>query len=279
MGKIVSIRCRRHKKRFNVKSDWLKTCKWLCPQCYNKLTANERKKYAPRSGEEVEVRQAESGKSAVGVKPSQRRSVKKSHGSFIGDFLDRRNGSKKSGIKDICHDIDRAIDTILSEPPPNPCKGMSNSTSYSFRSELDALKPQYTIHCQKCGEDYPCHYFWFNKSKVLCPACAADMTSEQIEEYNRTHFGTLPAYKKPPAITEKKVEKPRAFIDYWGDNTEIIETGKGCSEYFIRHATKKDLLDAVKLGKLSKIRAKIELKRRESSEYFDDMPEVEFGRF
>lgn len=60
--KIVSIRCRMHKKRFNVESHWLDTSEWLCPKCYGKLKPNERLRYAPRKGEKPEVREAEKGK-------------------------------------------------------------------------------------------------------------------------------------------------------------------------------------------------------------------------
>ena len=64
---LVSIRCRRHKRRFNVPVIWLDTCAWLCPKCYNKLTPSERKKYAPIANENPEVREANSHDKTVSI--------------------------------------------------------------------------------------------------------------------------------------------------------------------------------------------------------------------
>lgn len=53
----VSIRCYRHKKRFNVSYKWAhKICAWLCPKCYNKLSEEERQNYHPKG--EPEIREA-----------------------------------------------------------------------------------------------------------------------------------------------------------------------------------------------------------------------------
>lgn len=59
---VVSMRCLRHKKRFNVPEEWLETSKWLCPRCYEKLSDIERLGYAPRNGFVPEIREAETGK-------------------------------------------------------------------------------------------------------------------------------------------------------------------------------------------------------------------------
>ena len=59
---VVSMRCLRHKKRFNVPKEWLETSKRLCPRCYEKLSDVERLVYAPRNGLVPEIREAETGK-------------------------------------------------------------------------------------------------------------------------------------------------------------------------------------------------------------------------
>ena len=60
----ISMRCLRHKKRFNVPRWWTDVSRWLCPACYDRLSEEERSKYAPK-GIEPPTRSAEEGKQIV----------------------------------------------------------------------------------------------------------------------------------------------------------------------------------------------------------------------
>ena len=287
MGKIVSIRCRRHKKRFNVPSSWLETSRWLCPHCYEMLSEGDREKYAPKGSETQGIREAEEGKATM--YPSKHTSegdgivAKKTYrekdvglDSLIGNFLDKKKSKiipNENEIQDnkIWSDaeIDSNLRRFLSEPKSvRKMIGTKCLSTKGYEKEIERLKPKYKVHCLKCGQDYPCFSFWFKTSNVLCPECASDMTREQIETFNSIHREGI----RPTEI--KKVPEEES-------ESELVTTGYGCSNYFITHASTKELIEAVNQGRLSKARARIELRRRMKSDYFNDLPEtdvVQFGR-
>ena len=287
MEKIVSIRCRRHKKRFNVPISWLETSRWLCPHCYEMLSGVDREKYSPKGSETPEIREAEAWKSTM--YPSKHTSdrygrwAKKSYrekdvrlDSLIGNFLDKKNSKVIPNEDEIQYnkiwsdaEIDSNLRRFLSEPK-SVRKMIETKCLYTkgYDKEIERLKPKYNVHCLKCGQDYPCFSFWFKTSNVLCPECASDMTREQIETFNSVHRDGI----RPTEI--KKVPEEES-------ESESVMTGYRCSNHFITHASTKELIEAVNQGRLSKARARIELRRRMKSDYFNDLPEteeVQFGR-
>ena len=226
--KIVSIRCRRHKKRFEVKESWVDVCSWLCPKCYEKLTEEERKAYAPKGGGQPEVREVNPNKgNPEGGKPQE--------------------------------------PVIFPKEPKFPVVNSSKSL-------LDSLRPKHKIHCRKCGQDFPCHASWFLQSKVLCPECYFKMTSEEIVAF---HAG-IDRNGRPlqtPSIKDKSTHREQnRFRKKFGES-DWISTSTRASEAWIREASKDDLIKAVARGNLSRIRAKIELKRRRRESYYNEFAE------
>lgn len=235
MGKTVSIRCRRHKKRFDVEESWLETCGWLCPKCYHKLTEKERQRYAPKKG----IKEKEGDEE-----------------SFIGDFLDKRNRKGGEGVA------------------KRETGGRTSMIGYSLKD----LLPQYRIKCLRCGETVPCHKTWFENSKVLCPECYSKMTEEKIRKFHKEHNascegaeGAGEAEKVGKKCDKRKFPEweaaPKVFNE---DSTDIVAAVGGCSQGFIKRAPEPLLLQAVKRGHLSKMRFRIEMKRRQRMDYYAD---------
>ena len=285
MNKIVSIRCRRHKKRFNVESDWLLTCEWLCPKCYGKLKPNERARYAPCKGEKPEIRGAEAGKPtilpdiygdandnrtkktvSVAEKLSKMRPVNRcipkkcsernDPSGLISDFLDRRNNRRN------CYSS--PVQTTRFE-------SFSPSPVQNTRTKLSELLPRSKIHCLKCGEDVPCHGFWLEKSRVLCPGCASEMSGDEFLSFNRLHSPTDLVMRNERYEIQKRMEEleDRSNKNIPTGESDIVSFGGGCSELFIRKATELELQEAMKRGRLSKVRYRIEMKRRANPERYD----------
>lgn len=292
MEKAVSIRCRRHKKRFNVYASWLKTSKWLCPHCYEMLSESDRKKYSPKCGEEPEVREAEPCKPTMIASKAKnvvsKNNVKKSTikscglGDLIGNFLDKKHQNRKTHKEDRqqnLNDIDTNLKKLLSEPKEVRQRQERRCfESKGFESEFEKLKPNHKVHCLKCGQDYPCFSFWFNTSKVLCPECASSMTAAQIEAFNNSHRceTLLNEVNKNEIKQPSKHSSDISFNEtQFPDDSEAVLYGGGSSEYFIKHATPSELVDAVKYGRVSRTRARIELRRRKNADYFNDLPETE----
>lgn len=361
MVKIVSIRCRRHKKRFNVEECWLDTCGWLCPRCYEKLSESEKRKYAPAGNEAPEVRPAEKGKPTIlptkyintkcnnkskklsfeekiakinpvdkNIPPKGRSNTVKMlcircgkekdvlRSYFYTEHLfcpdcnwsmeedDKRHFRKIAlvHLPDIYKDAERRyLKAVDEERRIESAKQKRTASSSSivgdfldkkkqkkeeenintictihtgFSQKLKDLMPKYRIHCLKCGEDVPCHGFWIEKSKVLCPSCASTMDDYQITAFNRLHDND-----KCKVMKNEKTKKSSFSFNSSFNDEDPVSFGGGCSDSFIRRATEEELKQAVKQGKLSRVRFKIEMKRRKNPEWYDDCPEVEercFGK-
>lgn len=231
----VSIRCARHKKRFEVSAEWVEKCSWLCPKCYAKLSEVERMRYAPAS-----VR----AKSMGSICPSP------------------------------------PIKPQATIPERKPTKRRAVVDSYTSPIYDTSLLPKYVMFCQKCRTWKPCHKVWFNANPYVCPACAAKMTAEGIASHRRKceEVGRKPEIeantaavsweKTPLAVSLTSVVRdftPMGFDSY------ADELSQGQIERF----TVDELKEAVRKGRLSKVRARIELRRRQNKSYYNDLPEVQ----
>lgn len=273
-GEIVSIRCLRHKRRFNVEKEWIDTCQWLCPQCHSALSEEERERYRPRSGILPEVREAETGKPTMYPK-------------FV----------LKAGLPPIISEEDELkiktefCEQKISKPKPKPVREKAELVPNSKASDNPSFKgllPRYRIHCLKCGKTVPCHYSWFDNSTVLCPECYAGMGELMRDYFHSIHKAEKPEYKEnreslydgpPTKVFEepsKKVGRPKKGC-FENDNTSSLS---GWSNDRIMSATLKELEEGVELGSLSRVRMKIELGRRRNSHYYNmlAMPDMEKAR-
>lgn len=245
---IVSIRCHRHKKRFNVEKSWLKTCKWLCPRCYDKLSRIERRFYAPK-GESVGVRPAEEGKPIVYAKVAMQSENKKY-------FAYPRNKKYKLSV---------------------------------FSSNIVALLPTWRMKCKRCGKTVPVHKTYIdNNSSVLCPECFSKMTPCEVKEFcTRYPSSTAEIWQvecdksRISNISQKSISKDsetqsmykRTFATR--ETSSNVAAGGYYSNSSIFSMTVKELAEAVRLRKVSKARARIEMERRKKSDYFNNLPDVE----
>lgn len=272
MSNMVSIRCRRHKKRFNVPEKWLETCEWLCPKCYEKLSAEERLSYAPKEENKVEIREADdsyatvlpdaaSDSSCHSLKCNPKEAVKEDKRTDIQRTTKHQDAKKKASGK-TCHTKEKSADSI------------------KFSQCLADLLPRWRIVCKKCHQMMPVHKSWIDKtSKVLCPACYSRMTTQEVREFHEINPDAtaevlqmqpvVGATKAKPTIT-RKLDYPHKSLD-----PETIINGGRCTNSFIIRASDKELKEAVKNGRISKIRAEIEFKRRAHSRYYTNLPDVE----
>lgn len=261
---IVSIRCRRHKKRFNVPRAWTETCAWLCPQCYGRLSSMEREKYMPSEGFKVDIRPKENDRptmqlGAEKVASSGIKSVKKGKS--------RKKRPRKSAKLTSCH-------TRAQQSMEFVSAGMSPS--------LVSLLPKWRIVCKKCKRVMPVHRVWIdNTSKVLCPECYCSMTEAEVQKFHSKHADETAVITNVSesiadctgsGTSSNQGSKPSCFSD--NCESDAIAYGGRCSVYFITHATDKELIEAVKKGRVSKTRARIEFNRRKNKEYFNDIPDV-----
>lgn len=251
---VVSIRCRRHKKRFNVPKYWLKTSKWLCPHCYAHLSKAERSKYAPKATDNPEVREAEEGKptkfpSTQEVQPIVQK-IKKPK-ARIKPFRESRNASN---------------DELEVDYP------VSQTVSYSN------LLPKWRLKCQKCGKVRPVHKVWGETSRMLCPECFFGMTPDEQKDFHRSHFTEPDAFFEDNGIgiddTHTLGSRSQSIYFQAGANTDLLSLAGRCSEHFIRTASIRELRDEVRRHRLSKTRMRIELQRRKNISYYKDLPDA-----
>lgn len=232
---IVSMRCLRHRRRFNVERRWLDTCSFLCPKCYERVPEAERARYAPK------------GKNGKRTSPV-RVSTPKTH----------KPKPKPAKAK-------------IEPPPPSQSDVIDVSC---FRPEVASLIPLWRMECQKCHRELPVHKIWLDStSKVLCPECYSSMTSHEVEIFHTTHLSCsariwkVKAYEKPhstymPPIETTYRPPPKGSIADFAPVTSITKMRI------------KDLCKAVKAGKISKVRARIEMRRRRNALYYFDLPDV-----
>lgn len=243
---VVSMRCSRHHKRFEVPKRWLKTCDYLCPRCYDRLSAAERMAYAPRKSIDA--------------------SCKKSAFCDKSTLLSAEVKVPKDGPKQQT----RQKSEVSQE--------RSDAAQRVFKdSDYDFLLPRYKIACHMCGEVVPCHYVWFEKSTVLCPACYGKLTDKAIKMFHAVHKAEKPHAEYDIDMTVANERRPygRACLlrrDIMNEAASSINEECWTTERIMR-VTKEELLNAVKRGKVSKVRARIELTRRDNIEYFDLFPE------
>ena len=272
--KIVSIRCRRHKKRFNVERSWLDTCKWLCPKCYEKLSLDERLKYSPKD-ECSDVRPKESGKPVVYAKfqqPVIDNSDARDEEQKIDSNEQGRVDKEKTHIVNASR-FDKVSDDKIVD---------KDVSSTILSPSLMALLPDWRMECQKCGQIVPVHKAYIdNTSSVLCPSCSSHMNAIEIEKFNSIHSvskshiyhvrrSVVADIKTEPQKELRLTTKPIPF----GDSSDIA-AGGFYSNSRIMQMSVEELSDAVRKGKISKARARIEIGRRRNREYYNSLPEVE----
>ena len=231
----VSMRCLRHKKRFNVPRWWPDVCSFLCPRCYDRLSSKERIKYYPKEGVDLSVHEAEEGKKTN--RPSKTKS------SYMHD-------REKKGKK---------------EKNQQP-------SSDSNKVTLEELLPRYKISCKKCCQTVPCNYTWFDTSTVLCPSCYSRMTEYEISMFHGNNEMEKPRFPDSDYsyMSKRLMGKKSNWIE---EDAASLNSGGCWTSERIMSVPKYKLMLAVKRGKVSKVRARIELKRRANAEYYDMFPE------
>lgn len=280
----VSMRCLRHKKRFNVPRWWLDISKWLCPDCFERLSEDERMRYAPK-GDAPQTRDAEVGKPVK--KPSKGKSEYASSMNVRDEVLDSTKPLPEVGDKAseevpetqeasrVAEENIKGEDTEKAKPPKRTWE--KETVRVSDNPSFAGLLPRYKIECQKCGKVVPCHYVWFDRSTVLCPSCYGAMNEFEIEEFHKAHRATKPRYEKdvrPIAISQKAILNPVVVPKCsWTRQSHLVNSGGYWSSERIMSAPKRDLIAAAKKGIVSKARMRIELRRRENASYYDLFPE------
>lgn len=254
MGKIVSIRCRKHRKRFNVPAEWVETCGWLCPKCYESMSATQRKKYSPTEDSDVTPRAAEPNKSTMQIPKSLKEkesNAKESKSSARSSSAG--NGRRLDSIKGNCLDRKNGLQAEMHHEAP---------VRYGVQeSSLSRFLPRHEVYCQKCGKTARCHKIWFLTSRVLCPECASFMSNEEIAEFNRIH---------PYAITAIDIGNKSQQESHGSSGKFKMQERKTPEDNFvermseerIRRSTIQQLRQAVESGRLSKVRYRIETRRR-----------------
>ena len=265
---IVSMRCRRHKKRFNVPTSWLDECDWLCPKCYSRLTEEERDKYKPPQSHAPDIRKAESGKDVVWP------TSKECQGQVAVSDCEEDASAEEIKAEEpvaepaVCQE---------QEKQKRPYRKHERKSSLSDNPLLAGLLPRYKIKCMKCGETAPCHYSWFSRSTVLCPACYGKMKPSQIEDFHSRYNAEKPDKKKAvPLPTVKIKEFTPSTIKIkdakWTRDSNSLNSGGFWTCSHIMSATKRELEEAVEQGKVSKARYRIEMRRRNNFAYYDLFP-------
>lgn len=270
---VVSMRCLRHKKRFNVPKEWLKTSQWLCPHCYSVLDETNRAKYAPKGGIPPEVRPAEDGKPVVVINSTRIKQPPKNEEP-------KCDAPNKTAL---------TIEPEAVKPIPKKKKYIYEEQHYSKLADnptFAGLLPRYRILCQKCGQSVPCHYTWFDTSTVLCPECYGQMGPTAISLFHDMHKAAKPKYvenvipmqQTVPQVEIPVPEKKRGRPKLGMSADDKISALGGWSTERIREASKQELAEAVEQGEVSKARMRIELRRRASWEYFDMCPDPDAER-
>lgn len=140
--KLVEMRCRRHKKRIEVPESWLETCDYLCPQCYHKLSAKERKAYAPKRKGKKGIERNKVAEAANEAKEKPMEEVKRAVDTqefSIDDFKPKyRIHCQKCGEIVPCHYEWYDKSTVLC---PQCYCSMSENAINLFHMEHKAEKP------------------------------------------------------------------------------------------------------------------------------------------
>ena len=281
----VSMRCSRHRKRFNVPKSWLDTCWWLCPRCYEKLSEKERYKYMPMKMSATH--DAEDGKPII--RPSTA-----VNGRMEGDDKIPERGISKTHKEEIVRPNVKIATQVGAETKGENPKDATKQrvhkphehykpSKISCKPSLAALRPRYRIECMKCGEVFPCHYTWFDNSTVLCPSCYGKMTEDEIRMFHQSHHAEKPRYIpnnipvqngaaiRPIASSTCKV--PSFTETKWTSDTNLVNSGGVWSKNRIMYSSREELIEAYRLGKVSKARCRIELRRRENPRFYDMLPD------
>ena len=142
----------------------------------------------------------------------------------------------------------------------------------SRKADLADFLPRHKITCQKCGETVRCHYTWFDRSTVLCPSCYAGMHEWEIRRFHHFHYAPKPRKEVCETgleLTDDRRESGNRYYDdsSWTRNSSVVNSGGCWSAERIMGTSAEDLVEAVKNGSVSRVRAKIELRRRLNVEY------------
>lgn len=161
---------------------------------------------------------------------------------------------------------------------------MNHHNGVRFKHEwvdITTVMPSYKVKCLKCKRTVPCHKTWFDKSYILCPACYFKMKEKEIERF---HEKRKEQYENAKALMDSYIlthpqsavySTPPPMVSADADFDVFRNDGRAVSENFIREATKSELIKEVRRGRLSKARARIELRRRKNAEYYANFPEIE----
>ena len=159
------------------------------------------------------------------------------------------------------------------------------ASGISTNPKFAGLLPTYRIKCQKCGEEVPCHYSWYTQSTVLCPTCYGQMKEHEVREFHATHTADKPKFEKDTRptyslpkhlidITEHQAVKiPDSKRGRWTRDSSMVNSGGCWTNSRIQGASASELKEAVRLGKVSKARFRIEMRRRDNVSYYDMCPE------
>lgn len=285
---VVSMRCRRHKRRFNVEEEWLETDKWLCPQCHERLSAKERECYYPANTTIPDIKAAEAGKPTMSPKGKSRSRENAKDAKRVGAEKKVKSEEKGNGVKR-GEEISSGQKRSLPKTDKSSLEAKAQSkekrkhAKQNFKPitnpSLLALLPKYKIHCQKCGETVPCHYSWFEKSTVLCPSCYSKMPEAEIAIFHEGHKSPIPKlvsssypYKaESPNKSQQREESglSKEKMERVAKLTGLMGEGEGWSQYRISTATLGELKMGVRNGRISAARARIEMRRRGNRDYYD----------
>ena len=284
----VSMRCSRHRKRFNVPKSWIDKCWWLCPRCYEKLSKDERYKYMPMKMSATH--EAEDGKPIIRPSTAIKESGKdeaKSIESGVGESTNEAIAlpkEKAAPLLEVEEPVERGMPAI--ERRRKERREHYIASRISDNPALAALLPRFKIACMKCGEVVPCHYSWFDNSTVLCPSCYGKMTDYEIRLFHQSHQAekpmcipnSLPVQKvapvKPADFTPCNV--PSITKTKWTKDSHLVNSGGVWSNSRITGSSRDELIEACRCGKVSKARCRIELRRRANASFYNMFPpEVE----
>lgn len=294
---LVSIRCCRHKKRFDIPKKWAKTvCDWLCPQCYEKLSALEREKYRPT--EKVVLRPPTGANVRLpsplnGVKESAKQAKEKCpvHTVVENAIDETKKASSKPTPKKEAAIVDTScpVESTVCETDAEANKPQYEVSKSEVRSpfvdqRLDFLLPRFRIYCHKCKKEMPCHEAWFKQSTTLCPTCYAEASDKEREVFEKTYGDQAKRYvvAKPitPSASQMGIEaksttsstKPK-IQPRLATSIEKLQTESCLAKSTIMKMSISEIKKAVKRGSLTLARARIELKRRSRREYYETLPE------
>ena len=310
---LVSIRCRRHKKRFNVPVTWLRICEWLCPKCFEKLTPVEREKYSPKKENSSEIRPFDEHSKIISIKIDSRppqTPLKDEEEEWTGySYKDKPINSKEGEAiqtrrnvkvenkvqRKACEDSregkeqntnardknrEEAVKSPASEGEVEKICNRDSAPSGGIRDSLASLMPRFRINCKKCQKIVPCHKSWFANSMVLCPGCYSGMTDAEISMFHATHPQTSAEVFEVASVVPLRPQNTNYRATTKVGDVSLQSPSRwsladGVSNEFIVKASVKELLRAVRNGRLSKARARIEINRRKNTSYFNNLPDAD----